>query len=202
MSAVKDLLLATNNSKKLKEIREILGKEYTGTIYSASDFPALPEPEETGTTFEANARLKADYYCAHTGLISLADDSGLVVDALDGRPGVYSARYAETEDLRIEKLLFELKDVPDPLRTARFVCAICVSLPNGDRFEESGTLEGRIGFSRTGSFGFGYDPVFLVGTGTSSLAELLPEEKNSISHRGQAMKKIQPLLLNALKSDG
>lgn len=200
MSAVKDLLLATNNPKKLKEIREILGNRYNGTIFCAADFPDLPEPEETGSTFEENARLKADYYATRTGLVSLADDSGLVVEALKGRPGVYSARYAETEDLRIEKLLKELADVPGPERTARFVSAMCATLPGGTRLEQRGILEGRIGYERRGANGFGYDPVFIVPPGDLTLAELTAEEKNSVSHRAQAMKKIQPALLNALTS--
>ncbi len=198
MTAVNDLLLATNNSKKIQEIRQILGIGFAGRILCAADFPELPEPEETGTTFLENARLKADYYCSRTGLISLADDSGLVVDALGGRPGVYSARYAETEALRISKLISELDDVPPPLRTARFECALCVALPGGKYIEQTGTLEGRIAHFPKGSHGFGYDPVFLVGDTESTLAELPATEKNSISHRAVAMKKIQADLLNAL----
>ena len=198
MSAVKDLLLATNNPKKIKEMREILGSEYGGRILAAADFPEIPEPEETGATFGENARIKADFYAKHTGLISLADDSGLIVDALGGRPGVFSARYAATEELRIEKLLAELADVPDRDRTARFACAICVAIPGNAYLERTGTLEGRIGRERRGNHGFGYDPVFLVGTESRTLAEFSPEEKNLISHRGVAMKKIKADLLIAL----
>jgi len=198
MSAVKNLLLATNNPKKIKEIREILGNEYNGRIFTAADFPELPEPEETGSTFSENARIKADYYSNHTGLISLADDSGLIVDALNGRPGVFSARYAPSEDLRITKLLAELTNVPELQRTARFACAICVAIPGRSHLEKDGTLEGHIATERKGTNGFGYDPIFLVDAGTRTLAEFSAEEKNLISHRGVAMKKIKADLLNAL----
>lgn len=200
MTVLKDLLLATNNSKKLKEIREILGEAYTGSIFSAADFPNFPEPEENGTTFQENARLKAVYYAERTGHITLADDSGLCVDALDGRPGVKSARYAETEQLRIEKLLQELQDVPAEKRTARFQCTICVAFPDGTYFAEDGILEGRIGTHPRGDQGFGYDPIFLVEGSDQTLAEISADQKNLISHRGQAMKKIRANLLNALTS--
>lgn len=196
---VKDLLLATNNLKKLKEIRQLLGDAYPGKILCASDFAHLPDPDETGTTFEENARLKANYYAMHTGLIALADDSGLVVDALDGRPGVYSARYAPTDGERIARLLGELANVPEGARAARFVCAMCLAGPEAIVAEVQGMLEGRIGHVPHGEYGFGYDPIFLVQDSDRTLAELNAEEKNSISHRGVAMKKIRAQLLDALK---
>lgn len=198
MSAPHDLLLATNNPKKVKEIREIIGNAFTGKVLTAADFPQYSDPEETGNTFAENARLKAQYYASRTGLISLADDSGLVVDALNGRPGVHSARYAPTDAERIEKLLREMHQSGSTDRSARFVCVVCVCLPDGQMFEEQGILEGEIGHTRRGSHGFGYDPVFIVEGGTATLAELEPAVKNSISHRGQAMKKIRSNLLNAL----
>lgn len=198
MSAAKDLLLATNNPKKIKEIREILGIGYTGNILCASDYSDIAEPEESGKTFADNARLKAEYYCKHTGLISLADDSGLVVDAMDGRPGVHSARYAETEPLRIAKMLGELLGVEAKDRTARFECALCVAMPGGTLIQTHGTLEGSIAFEARGSQGFGYDPIFLVGNSDRTLAEFSAAEKNSISHRSVAMKKIEFALLDAL----
>lgn len=203
MSAVSDLLLATNNSKKLKEIRATLGDDFTGRLLCAADFPELQEPEETGITFAENARLKADYYCTETGLITLADDSGLVVDAMGGRPGVHSARYAPSDSERIEKLLTELKDIEPENRTARFVCALCVAIPGGGIYiEEHGTMEGAIAAEPAGTNGFGYDPVFLVAGRGITLAELDPELKNSISHRGVAMKKLRAALLNALHKVG
>lgn len=203
MSAVSDLLLATNNAKKLKEIRATLGDIFPGQLLCAADFPSIIEPEETGITFAENARLKADYYCKATGLITLADDSGLVVDALGGRPGVHSARYAPSDSERIEKILKELEGIEPEERTARFVCALCVAIPGGAIYiEEEGTMEGAIGEEPTGTNGFGYDPIFLVAGRGITLAELDPELKNSISHRGTAMKKLRSALLNALHKVG
>jgi XTP/dITP diphosphohydrolase len=195
MSAVTDLLLATNNSKKLQEIRLILGEDFHGKIYAAGDFAQVNEPEETGSTFAENARLKAEHYARATRLPALADDSGLVVDALGGRPGVYSARYAPTDGEKITRLLEEMKSVPEGERSARFVCALCLSLPDGRFIEVEGTLEGSIGDAPTGNMGFGYDPVFVVASGEQTLAELEPGVKNSISHRASAMKKLRPHLL-------
>lgn len=201
MSVVNNLLLATNNPKKLQEIAELLKDHYFGAILSASDFPHLPEPEENGLTFQENARIKADYYASHTDLITLADDSGLQVDALDGRPGVYSARYAPTDPEKISKLLAELQNTPDAQRTARFVCALCVKVPGHGYIEVQGTLEGSIARSPSGSNGFGYDPIFLVRDTRRTLAELSSEEKNALSHRGDAMRKITSDLLNVLVRD-
>ncbi len=200
MSAVSELLLATNNSKKLTEIRAILGEIVPGRILCAADFPEVDEPEETGSTFEENARLKADHYCRGTGIAALADDSGLVVDALDGRPGVFSARYAPTDAERIARLLSEMKDVERKGRTARFVCALCLTLPDGTRIEERGTLEGSIGFTPAGAFGFGYDPVFLVGDSGKTLAEIPTESKNDISHRAVAIKALRKRLTSPANS--
>lgn len=194
MSLITNLLLATNNRKKLIEMRAILQGAVSGEILSAADFPAIPEPEETGATFAENARLKAAHYCHHTGLTALADDSGLVVDALNGRPGVHSARYAPTDEERITKLLGELRGVPDADRTARFVCAIALARPDGSFVEAEGTLEGAIGHSPTGKHGFGYDPIFLVDGTEQTLAELPPDVKNSISHRARALQKLNTLL--------
>lgn len=194
MSLITDLLLATNNRKKLIEMRAILQRAVSGKIFCAGDFPEIPEPEETGATFAENARIKAAHYCQHTGLPALADDSGLVVDALNGRPGVHSARYAPTDDERIARLLSELAGVADANRTARFACAIALARPDGTFTETEGTLEGHIGHSPTGTHGFGYDPIFLVAGTEKTLAELLPDEKNSISHRAQALQKLNTLL--------
>lgn len=200
MSAVSELLLATNNSKKLTEIRAILGELIPGRILCAADFPDVEEPEETGTTFEENARLKADHYTRATGIPALADDSGLVVDSLDGRPGVYSARYASTDAERIARLLREMEGVEPHQRTARFVCAICLALPDGTYIEERGTLEGSIGFSPKGTFGFGYDPVFLVRGTDNTLAEISAETKNEISHRGTALTALRKRLADLVKT--
>jgi XTP/dITP diphosphohydrolase len=187
------LLFATGNPGKLRELRGLVGDAVE--VVSLEGLPPIPEPEETGVTFEENAELKARAYSEATGLPALADDSGLCVDALGGRPGVYSARYAEGDDkARYQKLLAELSGVPDDKRTAAFVCALCLVQPGGGRaIVEVGRCEGRIGHEPRGSHGFGYDPVFVL-PGGKSLAELTSEEKAAISHRGVAFQKMLPHL--------
>jgi XTP/dITP diphosphohydrolase len=196
---VKQLLLATKNVKKVREMREILSDVGDIELHSAADFTAIPEPEETGETFAENARQKATYYAAQSGMLALADDSGLVVDALDGRPGVYSSRYSTTDDDRITKLLGEMQTVPDGERSARFRCAMALAAPNGALAETEGTLEGTIAHERKGTHGFGYDPIFFVTELGCQLAEADAETKNRISHRGLALQRMLPLLLEALK---
>ncbi|MFY0565342.1 RdgB/HAM1 family non-canonical purine NTP pyrophosphatase [Archangium lansingense] len=187
------LLFATSNAGKLRELRGLVGDAVE--VVSLKDLPPIPEPEESGATFEENAELKARAYSAATGLPALADDSGLCVDALGGRPGVHSARYAQGDDkARYEKLLAELSGVPDDQRTAAFVCSLCLVQPGGGRaIVEVGRCEGRIGHSPRGSHGFGYDPVFIL-PGGKSMAELTAEEKAGISHRGVAFQKMLPHL--------
>jgi XTP/dITP diphosphohydrolase len=187
------LLLATSNSGKIAEIQSLLSDldlQFSG----ASEFPHIESPEETGSTFSENAHLKAEYYFRKTGFPALADDSGLVVDALDGAPGVQSARYASTDELRIKKLLAELDDLnaPEP-RTARFVCAICLFGPDGP-LEVEGIVEGRILREPRGSGGFGYDPIFLYPPAGKSFAELSRAEKNRVSHRANALVKLRDRL--------
>ena len=158
------------------------------TVGIAAD---LQEVEETGTTFAENAYLKAKAACEQTGLPAVADDSGLVVDALNGAPGVYSARYAgpdATDAQRMDKLLHELDGVPAEQRTARFVSAICVVYPDGERMDVEGVCEGSVAFAPRGHDGFGYDPIFLVGEKT--YAELTPAEKDVVSHRGKALREL------------
>ncbi|HYO56832.1 RdgB/HAM1 family non-canonical purine NTP pyrophosphatase [Archangium sp.] len=187
------LLFATSNPGKLRELRGLVGDAVE--VVSLKELPPIPEPEETGATFEENAELKARAYSEASGLSALADDSGLCVDALGGRPGVHSARYAEGDDkARYEKLLAELSGVPDGKRTAAFVCALCLVRPGGGRaIIEVGRCEGRIGHGPRGSHGFGYDPVFVLPQG-KTLAELTSEEKAGISHRGVAFRKMLPHL--------
>lgn len=195
MSAPKPrLLFATTNAGKLRELRGLVGDAVE--VVSLKDLPPVPEPEEDGVTFEENAAKKARAYAEATGLPALADDSGLCVDALGGRPGVYSARYAEGDDrARYEKLLGELSGVPEAQRTAAFVCALCFARPGGAApLIEVGRCEGRIGHAPRGSHGFGYDPVFLL-TADKTMAELTSEEKASLSHRGAAFRKMRPHLL-------
>lgn len=189
-------IIATHNKKKLAETERILNP--IGIEVSTAQ---LQEVDETGTTFAENAYLKANVACKETGLPAIADDSGLAVDALNGAPGIYSARYAgehATDLQKMEKLLYELKDVPKEKRTARFVCSICCVFPNGDYITAEGTCEGTIAFELTGDGGFGYDPIFLVGE--QSFGQLSDEEKDRISHRGKALmlfsQKLQEYLNN------
>lgn len=190
-------VIATHNAKKLKELKRIL--EPLG--FDAIIREDLPEVEETGTTFAENALLKAESACKETGMPAIADDSGLMVDALDGAPGVYSARYAgegATDKQCYEKLLNEIKAVPAEKRTARFVSAVCCVFPDGKVLTAEGSCEGKIAYAPKGEGGFGYDPVFLVGE--RSYAEMTAEEKDSISHRGLALSKLAQELENWKKN--
>lgn len=198
MSKPSVLMLATNNRKKLLELQHALKSYPEIIIKTPADFGIMEEPEETGTTFQENARLKAEFYAKKSGAISLSDDSGLIVDALDGRPGVYSARYAPTDDERIEKLLKEMENVPDEKRTARFASAMCLASPEKIIGEEIGYLEGSISRDRKGDQGFGYDPVFITENSGRHLAELSSDEKNAISHRGNALRLILPTIVRVL----
>ena len=181
------LIVATNNAHKLVEFGRILaplGIE----VHSKKEYCPDLDVEETGTTFAANARLKAEAVYKATGLMAVADDSGLCVDVLDGAPGVYSARYAgenATDAQKIEKLLDEMKDVPDEKRTARFVSAICCIGPDL-LLECEGVCEGAIGHRCRGEGGFGYDPIFYVDG--RSYSEMSGQEKDAISHRGRALR--------------
>jgi len=199
--------LATRNPGKLREFRELLAG---GPIEVAGleSFGDVPEPEETGETFAENAREKACYYASATGQWCLADDSGLVVDALGGRPGVRSARYAcdevpsgsprhEIDLANNRKLLRELANVPDHARTARFVCHAAIAEPPPKpeqpaqvHIEAAGAVEGRILHGPRGDNGFGYDPLFFIDAKNATTAELPSDEKHALSHRGQAMRKL------------
>ena len=182
------IVIATHNAHKLIELKRILQPLGIEAVTDRDLGLDLPEVEETGTTFAENAYLKAASACEYTGLPAVADDSGLVVDALDGRPGVYSARYGgeeATDDDRNVLLLGEMKDVPKGQRQARFVASICCVFPNGDVLRAEGAFEGEIAYAPAGENGFGYDPIFLVGDRTS--AEMSPAEKDAVSHRGKAL---------------
>ena len=199
------LLIATGNPKKIEEIRAILlplGVDAIGLDELDGDFP---EPVEDGETFEANAAKKAVHYAKLTGRTCIADDSGLEVDALGGRPGVYSARYAGVDgsrEVRDEannaKLLEEMQSVPDYERSARFVCAIAVAHPQaGILIRTRGTFEGTIAREERGSNGFGYDPLLRLNDGRHS-AELSPDEKHAMSHRGKAVRAMADRLKQLL----
>jgi XTP/dITP diphosphohydrolase len=196
------LLLATRNRGKLREMRELLADVENVELVSALDFPDVPDPEETGTTFAENASLKARWYAGHCDCLALADDSGLVVDALDGRPGVYSSRYGKSDADRISRLLGELEEVPDDRRTARFACAMALACPDGIIATAEGTVEGRIARDSKGTNGFGYDPVFYTNELECHLAEADSTAKNRISHRGRALKNLLSPLLEELRRRG
>ena len=196
-------VIATHNAHKLLEISRILAPLGISAVNDRDLGLTLPEVEETGTTFAENAYLKAASACAFTGLPAIADDSGLMVDALDGAPGVYSARYAgenATDADRVRKLLDALTGVPAGRRQARFVSAVCCVFPSGEMVRAEGTVEGAIAFAPAGDNGFGYDPVFLRGERT--MAQLSPAEKDAISHRGRALAQFSEKLRDHLNHPG
>ena len=190
------LIFATGNEHKMVEIRESLG-ELPVEILSMKDVGIKADIVENGNTFEENALIKAKEVCKLAGEMVLADDSGLEIDYLNGEPGIYSARYmGEDTSYRIknQNLIDRLEGVPDEKRTARFVCAIAAAFPDGRSFVVRGTIEGIIGYEERGANGFGYDPIFYLPERGVSTAEIPPEEKNSISHRGNALRKMKELL--------
>ncbi len=192
------LVLATHNAHKVEEIRALLDG-LPIDVLGMDSFPQVPEPEETGETFAENARIKATAIALATGHYALADDSGICIDALGGRPGVYSARWAGAGSGAkewIAKTLLELHGVPNEKRTARYVCVCALAAPDGTVLHETeGTFEGSIAHAPRGSSGFGYDPIFLLKDGTNRTgAELTPTEKNALSHRGKAVRAMHPFL--------
>ena len=198
---MKKIIFATGNQNKMREIREIyedLGYE----ILSMKEAGISVDIVEDGKTFEENAAIKAETIRDLTGAIVLADDSGLEIDYLGGEPGIYSARYMGEDtsyDIKNQNLLDRLEGVPDEKRTARFVCAICAALPDGRKLTTRGTIEGIIGHGISGENGFGYDPIFWLPEYGCSTAELSPEKKNELSHRGKALRAIKEQLREILK---
>lgn len=187
---MRKIVLATNNKNKLREVREIL-TPLGITVLSQQEAGTSVNPEENGTTFSANAEIKARAVHAETGLPVIADDSGLCVDALDGAPGVYSARFAPEGEV-CDKLLSVMAEVPQEQRGAKFVSAIALIDENGSLTVCEGECHGMIGYEKRGTNGFGYDPVFMYGE--RSFAELSAEEKNRVSHRASALKKLYDVL--------
>lgn len=195
------LFFATTNAGKLRELSRLV-EGLPLQVVGRDAFGTLPEVEETGTTFAENARLKAMAMAEATGLWCLADDSGLAVDALDGAPGVQSARYVEGSDRdRYEALLRALQEVSDDRRQARFHCALCLAGPEGVLLEAEGRCEGRILRAPVGEGGFGYDPIFGVGQDGPSMATLTPAEKQAASHRGAAFRELGRGLVDLLGSE-
>ena len=193
------IVLASRNKKKIEELKKIIetcglsDKDTLANIRTPDEFPQCKEVEEDGTTFEANALKKAEYIYECTGITAVADDSGLEVDALNGAPGVYSARYSgegADDSSNLEKVLHEMDNVPDENRTARFVCCIAIASAEGvETF--TGYVEGRIGTDPAGENGFGYDPIFYPEGHDRTFAQMSDSEKNSMSHRGRALEKLQ-----------
>lgn len=192
-------VIATGNAHKVEEFSRML-KSLDFSAVSAKELGIdMDKAVENGDTFEQNALIKAKYACEKSGLAAFADDSGLCVDALDGRPGIYSARYAKTDALRIEKLLCELEGVEKEKRGAKFVSAIACVFPSGTSFTVRGETEGQIDFSPKGSGGFGYDPIFLYEG--KSFGEMTGEQKDAVSHRGRALEKCLAELKKYIKEE-
>lgn len=193
---MKEVIIATKNPGKAKEFEHIFARRGI-EVRTLLDFPDIPDVEENGSTFEENAILKAEAVSKALNKMVIGDDSGLMVDALEGRPGIYSARYAgepKNDQNNTKKVLAELKGVLEDERTARFYCALAVAVPGKKTFTVSGTCEGRILEEPRGTNGFGYDPVFYVPDKGCAMAELSSEEKNKISHRANALKKLDEVL--------
>lgn len=187
-----ELLIATKNPGKVKEFEQLFAQKGF-KVRSLLDYPEIEDVEETGTTFAENAAIKAESISNIFNVPVIADDSGLIVDQLNGRPGVYSARYAgeeKNDQANLEKVLDELDGVPVDRRTARFHCALALAIPNQTTIIVEGSCEGVITEEPTGENGFGYDPIFYVPEKKRTMAELSKEEKNKVSHRAVALKKM------------
>ena len=196
------VVLATRNPGKLRELGRIVGSQIR--LAGLEDFPGAPDVPETGAAFEENALLKARAIAAHTGLAAVADDSGLCVDALNGMPGVLSARWAGghgDDQANLDLVLTQVADVPDARRGARFVCAAALVAPGGREWVVTGTVEGRLIRVPRGSGGFGYDPIFLPEGSGLTTAEMTPEAKDAISHRGRAFRALAPFIAAVLSED-
>ncbi len=199
---LQEVVIATRNPGKLREIQAILSP-FSLKILSLMDFPGIPEVLEDGATFAENAGKKAMTIARSTGRLSIADDSGLAVVALQGRPGVFSSRYAgenATDQQRCQKLLEEMAEIPQGQREAAFLCVIAVALPSGKMQMVQGECRGSIAFAPRGKHGFGYDPIFCVPEFGKTMAELEPEVKNRISHRARALEQLKLILPKFLSS--
>jgi XTP/dITP diphosphohydrolase len=192
------LILATRNAKKLAELRRILAASSVDvTITDLSECPDMPEVAETGATFTENALLKARAVVAHTGRPAVAEDSGLCIDALNGMPGVLSARWAGRhgdDEANLRLVLGQLADVPSGRRAGHFTCVAALVLPSGTEHVTEGTVSGRITDAPRGTNGFGYDPIFVPAGYELTTAEMSPEAKDAISHRGRALRALAPII--------
>ena len=197
---MKKIIFATGNQNKMKEIREILA-DMDVEVVSMKEAGIHADIVEDGNSFEENAEIKAKTICEMTGEITLADDSGLEIDYLNKEPGIYSARYMGEDtsyDIKNNNLIERLDGVPKEKRTARFVCAIAAVLPDGKELVTRQTMEGYIGWEIAGANGFGYDPIFYLDEYGCSSAELTPQQKNAISHRGKALRAMKEMLVKVI----
>lgn len=197
------LLIASGNRHKVAEISELLS-DTPWQVVSLADFSNIELPPEDADTFVGNAYIKAAAAAKESGLWTLADDSGLAVDYLDGTPGVYSARYAgeqKDDDANNRKLLAAMSDCPRGERTARFVCALSLVAPDGRKWQAEGLCEGSIGYEERGNMGFGYDPLFIMADGEHTMAELDMAAKNAVSHRAIALRKMRGILVEIAESE-
>jgi XTP/dITP diphosphohydrolase len=188
------IIIASGNPGKVAELRDLLATWHLADIRSLADFPGAREPVEDGPTYSDNAAIKALSAARHTGLPSLADDSGIEVDALDGRPGLRSARYGGPgldDDGRVGRLLDELAGVPEAQRTARYRAVVVLAWPDGRTIGAPGACEGRIAVARSGTNGFGYDPVFIYGETGITFGDTRPEDKLHQDHRGRAVRALR-----------
>ncbi|MCC3356513.1 XTP/dITP diphosphatase [Bacillus sp. REN16] len=193
---MKEIMIATKNKGKVNEFRDLFASQGV-KLKSLLDYPKIEDIEETGKTFAENAQIKAEAIAKKLYIPVIADDSGLAIDYLDGRPGVYSARYAgehKNDTDNLNKVIEELTGVPNEKRTARFHCALALAIPGEETEIVEGTCEGVITENPVGENGFGYDPIFFVPEKGKTLAELSNDEKNMISHRGNALRKLEKLL--------
>ena len=193
-------VIASNNKKKVAELKRILVPLGLVAKTPAELGVTLDEVEETGQTFRENAELKAVAAMKKTGFAAIADDSGLCVDALGGKPGVYSARYADTDEEKIGRVVAELNELGGADRSAHFTCVICLAYPDGRRLFVEGRCDGEIGFAPRGTGGFGYDPIFFVD-GNKTFAELTDTQKDAMSHRGRALRKLNDILTEEMSKE-
>lgn len=196
-----EIVFATGNAGKAREVAMMFG-DMDVCVKTLKEAGIEADIVENGSTFMENARIKAEAIAQHTDKIVLADDSGLVIDYLNGEPGIYSARYMGEDtsyDIKNRNILDRMKDVPKHLRNARFVCAMAAVMPDGEVIETEGVMEGIIGYEIAGENGFGYDPIFYLPEFEASSAEITPEEKNAVSHRGKALRLMQEELRKRIR---
>lgn len=195
-----EIIIATKNLSKVKEIKDILDNSNI-KILTKKDFPQLPKIDEDGKTFQENALKKACKISEYTGKVCLADDSGLEIDYLEGKPGIYSSRWGNNDEERINKVLNLLENVPENKRNAKFVCVLVLAFPDGRKYMVKEECPGKISFIPRGKYGFGYDPIFLIPEYNQTFAELGDKIKNQISHRGKALRRMIKIINELVVSE-